>query len=83
VSAPQAVGGNLAARARPVCARARTCQKRGLILVDTKYEFGFDEQDSIVLADEVRYARPSRYWLADTSTERPVMASRPIRSTRT
>ncbi len=27
--------------------------ERGLILVDTKYEFGFDESGAIVLADEI------------------------------
>lgn len=39
---------------------------RGLILVDTKYEFGFDENGAIVLADEVHTPDSSRYWLADT-----------------
>jgi phosphoribosylaminoimidazole-succinocarboxamide synthase len=37
--------------------------KRGLILVDTKYEFGFDENGAIVLADEVHTPDSSRYWL--------------------
>ena len=37
---------------------------RGLILVDTKYEFGFDENGAIVLADEVHTPDCSRYWLA-------------------
>jgi phosphoribosylaminoimidazole-succinocarboxamide synthase len=40
--------------------------KRGLILVDTKYEFGFDENGAIILADEVHTPDSSRYWLADT-----------------
>lgn len=39
---------------------------RGLVLVDTKYEFGFDERGEIVLADEVHTPDSSRYWLADT-----------------
>jgi phosphoribosylaminoimidazole-succinocarboxamide synthase len=38
--------------------------KRGLILVDTKYEFGFDEEGAIVLADEVHTPDSSRYWLS-------------------
>jgi phosphoribosylaminoimidazole-succinocarboxamide synthase len=38
--------------------------KRGLILVDTKYEFGFDENGAIVLADEVHTPDSSRYWLS-------------------
>jgi phosphoribosylaminoimidazole-succinocarboxamide synthase len=40
--------------------------KRGLILVDTKYEFGFDEKGAIVLADEVHTPDSSRYWLSAT-----------------
>ncbi|MBL8687630.1 MAG: phosphoribosylaminoimidazolesuccinocarboxamide synthase [Rhodospirillaceae bacterium] len=36
--------------------------KRGLILVDTKYEFGTDEQGRIVLADEIHTPDSSRYW---------------------
>jgi phosphoribosylaminoimidazole-succinocarboxamide synthase len=43
-----------------------TAARRGLILVDTKYEFGFDEHGAIVLADEVHTPDSSRYWLADT-----------------
>jgi phosphoribosylaminoimidazole-succinocarboxamide synthase len=38
--------------------------RQGLILVDTKYEFGFDERGAIVLADEVHTPDSSRYWLA-------------------
>jgi phosphoribosylaminoimidazole-succinocarboxamide synthase len=37
---------------------------RGLILVDTKYEFGFDDKGAIVLADEVHTPDSSRYWLS-------------------
>jgi phosphoribosylaminoimidazole-succinocarboxamide synthase len=40
--------------------------RHGLILVDTKYEFGFDANASIVLADEVHTPDSSRYWLAET-----------------
>jgi phosphoribosylaminoimidazole-succinocarboxamide synthase len=40
--------------------------RQGLILVDTKYEFGFDSKGSIVLADEVHTPDSSRYWLAAT-----------------
>jgi phosphoribosylaminoimidazole-succinocarboxamide synthase len=32
-------------------------------LFDTKYEFGFDENGAIVLADEVHTPDSSRYWL--------------------
>jgi phosphoribosylaminoimidazole-succinocarboxamide synthase len=44
--------------------------KRGLILVDTKYEFGFDEKGAIVLADEVHTPDSSRYWLSSTYATR-------------
>jgi phosphoribosylaminoimidazole-succinocarboxamide synthase len=50
----------LFARGRAVAAR------RGLILVDTKYEFGLDADGRLVLADEVHTPDSSRYWLADT-----------------
>jgi len=41
-------------------------RKRGLILVDTKYEFGTDENGEIILADEIHTPDSSRYWLADS-----------------
>src|SRR2546430_9119858 len=44
------------------CGR-ETAARRGLILVDTKYEFGFDEKGAIVLADEVHTPDSSRYWM--------------------
>jgi phosphoribosylaminoimidazole-succinocarboxamide synthase len=39
--------------------------ERGLILVDTKYEFGTDSAGNILLADEIHTPDSSRYWLAD------------------
>lgn len=36
---------------------------RGLILVDTKYEFGTDLEGNILLADEIHTPDSSRYWL--------------------
>jgi phosphoribosylaminoimidazole-succinocarboxamide synthase len=39
---------------------------RGLILVDTKYEFGTDETGRIILADEIHTPDSSRYWIADS-----------------
>jgi phosphoribosylaminoimidazole-succinocarboxamide synthase len=39
--------------------------QRGLILVDTKYEFGLDDTGRILLADEIHTPDSSRYWLAD------------------
>jgi phosphoribosylaminoimidazole-succinocarboxamide synthase len=44
--------------------------KRGLILVDTKYEFGFDEDGRLLVADEIHTPDSSRYWIADTYNER-------------
>ena len=38
--------------------------ERGLILVDTKYEFGTDEAGNILIADEIHTPDSSRYWLA-------------------
>lgn len=44
--------------------------ERGLILVDTKYEMGYDEWGNLTLADEVHTPDSSRYWLADTYQKR-------------
>ena len=42
---------------------------RGLILVDTKYEFGLDENGKLTLIDEIHTPDSSRYWKADTYME--------------
>ena len=39
--------------------------KKGLILVDTKYEFGYDSDGNLTLIDEVHTCDSSRYWIAD------------------
>ena len=44
--------------------------ERGLILVDTKFEFGLDENGDVCLADEILTPDSSRYWIADSYTER-------------
>jgi phosphoribosylaminoimidazole-succinocarboxamide synthase len=44
--------------------------KAGLILVDTKYEFGRAADGSVVLIDEVHTPDSSRFWKADTYEER-------------
>jgi phosphoribosylaminoimidazole-succinocarboxamide synthase len=44
--------------------------KHGLILVDTKYEFGLDPAGSIVLADEIHTPDSSRYWFAESYPRR-------------
>ncbi len=39
---------------------------RGLILADTKYEFGTDSNGNIILADEIHTPDSSRYWMASS-----------------
>ena len=43
---------------------------QGLILVDTKYEFGIDSDGNIVLIDEIHTPDSSRYFYADGYQER-------------
>jgi phosphoribosylaminoimidazole-succinocarboxamide synthase len=43
--------------------------KNGLILVDTKYELGIDEQGEITLIDEIHTPDSSRYWIEATYAE--------------
>ncbi len=47
-----------------------TAQRHGLLLVDTKYEFGVDSDGQIRLIDEIHTPDSSRYWLADTYEQR-------------
>ena len=51
--------------------------ERGLILADTKYEFGLDETGAIVLADEIHTPDSSRFWRADTYEARFAAGERP------
>ncbi|MFC7554433.1 phosphoribosylaminoimidazolesuccinocarboxamide synthase [Pseudoroseomonas wenyumeiae] len=51
--------------------------ERGLILADTKYEFGLDPQGRIVLADEIHTPDSSRYWLAESYDARFAAGDRP------
>ena len=44
-------------------------EKKGLILGDTKYEFGYAPNGEIVLMDEVHTCDSSRYWIKDTYEE--------------
>jgi fusion protein PurCD len=45
-------------------------QDHGLILVDTKYEFGYDQEGRIYLIDEIHTTDSSRYWLKASYEER-------------
>jgi len=60
------VGGAIAEQLRDLSLEvyeraARTCEARGLILADTKFEFGLDGT-VLTLADEVLTSDSSRYW---------------------
>lgn len=44
--------------------------ERGLILVDTKYEFGLDQNGTLTLIDEIHTPDSSRYWQLDSYQER-------------
>jgi phosphoribosylaminoimidazole-succinocarboxamide synthase len=48
---------------------------RGMILADTKFEFGVGESGEIVLGDEVLTPDSSRYWAVDDYEEGKVQAS--------
>jgi len=72
----QIIGGNLvtadqwrtlSAYALALFARGQAlARERGLILVDTKYEFGVDAAGEIILADEIHTPDSSRYWIASS-----------------
>ena len=47
----------------------KVAAQNGLILVDTKYEFGKDAEGKIRLVDEIHTPDSSRYWIADTYEE--------------
>jgi len=48
----------------------KVCADRGLILVDTKYEFGKTPDGQIVVIDEIHTPDSSRFWYANTYQER-------------
>ncbi|MBV8755497.1 MAG: phosphoribosylaminoimidazolesuccinocarboxamide synthase [Hyphomicrobiales bacterium] len=50
---------------------------RGLILVDTKYEFGLDADGALTLIDEVHTPDSSRYWQADSYQARIARGEEP------
>ena len=55
----------------------RLAAERGLILVDTKYEFGTDADGQIILADEIHTPDSSRYWMAESYPARFASGERP------
>jgi phosphoribosylaminoimidazole-succinocarboxamide synthase len=65
------IGNELAAKVRDVSIRlykeaADYAATRGIIIADTKFEFGLDENKNLVLIDEVLTADSSRFWPADS-----------------
>jgi len=50
-------------------AAAQWALSKGLIIADTKFEFGLDEDDRLVLMDEVLTPDSSRYWPLDGYAE--------------
>lgn len=66
----QALGGDLADRLREVSLRlyataARRAAERGIIIADTKFEFGRTADGRILLIDELLTPDSSRFWPAD------------------
>lgn len=55
---------SLFTRGRAIAARA------GLVLADTKYEFGIAADGRLLLIDEMHTPDSSRYWVADTLAQR-------------
>ena len=47
---------------------AEHARERGVILADTKFEFGLDDSGTLVIGDEVLTPDSSRYWPADGYT---------------
>lgn len=48
----------------------KICSKAGIILVDTKYEFGLDNKGKLVLIDEIHTPDSSRFWIKATYKKR-------------
>ena len=67
----QLIGAALAAQVRDAALALYTfaaahARSRGIIIADTKFEFGLDAQDRLTLIDEVLTPDSSRFWPADT-----------------
>jgi phosphoribosylaminoimidazole-succinocarboxamide synthase len=65
------VGAARAAEVRDVTLRlyaeaSAYAASRGIIIADTKFEFGLDDEERLVLIDEVLTADSSRFWPADS-----------------
>jgi len=67
----QLIGEKLANRVREISLRlykeaSEYAATRGIIIADTKFEFGTDDNGGLVLIDEVLTADSSRFWPADS-----------------
>jgi phosphoribosylaminoimidazole-succinocarboxamide synthase len=75
-----AVGSDTAERLRAITLdlygrAAEVCEERGVLLVDTKFEFGFSADGDLVWADEALTSDSSRYWrVEDWAPGGPQMA---------
>lgn len=68
----------VSAKALALFARGqKMAAERGLILVDTKYEFGTDLDGNILIADEIHTPDSSRYWIAGGYAKAFAEGSRP------
>ena len=68
------IGVDLATRIRDISIRlyvaaSEIAAKKGIIIADTKFEFGLDTNGTLVLMDEVLTPDSSRYWPADSYAE--------------
>jgi phosphoribosylaminoimidazole-succinocarboxamide synthase len=68
------VGAELAARVRDISLRLYTvaaefAASKGIIIADTKFEFGLDRQGTLTLMDEVLTPDSSRFWPAEAYVE--------------
>ncbi len=68
------IGADLATRIRDISIRlyvaaSEIAAKKGIIIADTKFEFGLDADGTLVLMDEVLTPDSSRYWPADSYAE--------------
>ena len=48
----------------------KIAKEKNLILVDTKYEMGLDNDGNLIVIDEIHTPDSSRYWIADTYQKR-------------
>ena len=53
---------------------------RGIIIADTKFEFGLDDDGNVLLMDEVLTPDSSRFWPADSTTVKSALHPRALTS---